>query len=207
MQKRTRIKGITGTPLIFTRLRGWVDAGKGAVVLSEDGNWRGHYIEEKDNCCVAFVHSLYTGLEADVAPIYQESARLLTEYYDIKGKLAKSDEVPAGSTASVLARSAGRITSSRCSLETRRLEIELRLAVIDEILSHVVNEAAEKYEEALALTRVRLEAYLHGATLSTNPPQAQTKVDITRIPAEKEFCDRHSSGDKLRRNVLENIWK
>lgn len=206
-KQKLKIKGITGMPLIFTRLRGRLDGKKGAVVLSEDG-WRGHYLEEKKTCCDAFIYSLYTGLESDAAPLYEESARLVVEYYDIQDKLARPDEMPAGPTASVLARSAGRISAARGSLDARRLEIELRLAAIDETLSHGVNEAAEKHEEAVALTGKRMEAYLHGAALSTGTTQARTRVDIPRIQAEKEFCDRHCSGDKLRRSVLDNVvWK
>ena len=206
MQKRARIKGITGTPLSFTRLRGRLDGRKGAVVLREDG-WRGHYLEEKEACCAAFIHSLYTGLETDAVPLYEESAKLVVEYRDIQDKLSQPDEVPAGPTASVQARSAERISAARGGLEARRLEIELRLAVIDEILSHMINEAAEKQEEAVALTGKRMEAYLYGAALSARATQARTKVDIPRVPAEEEFRGRHSSSDELRRNVLENVWK
>lgn len=205
-QQQLKIPGITGMPLIFTRLRGRLDGRKGAVALSEDG-WRGHYLEEKETCCTAFVHSLYTGLETDTAPLYEESARLVVEYRDIQDKLARPDEMPVGPTASVQARSAGRISAARGSLEARRLAIELRLAAIDEILSHAVNEAAVKQEEAMALTGKRMEAYLHGAALSTRAPQTRTKVDIPRIPAEGEFRSRHSSGDELRRSVLESVWK
>lgn len=205
-KRKLKIKGITGVPLIFTRLRGRLDGRRGVVIPSEDG-WRGHFLEEKEACCSAFVHSLYTGLEVDAAPLYEESTRLVVEYHDIQDKLARPDEMPSGSTASVLARSAGRISAARGNLDARRLEIELRLAAIDETLSHAVNEAAEKHEEAVALTGKRMEAYLHGAALSVKATQAKTKVDIFRIPAEKEFRERHSSGDKLRRSVLENIWK
>lgn len=205
-KKKLKIKGITGMPLIFTRLRGRLDGRKGAVVLGEDG-WHGHYLEEKETCCAAFVHSLYTGLETDTAPLYEESARLVVEYRDIQDKLARPDESPAGPTASMLARSAGRISAARSGLNARRLEIELRLAAIDEALSHAVNETAEKHEEAVALTGKRMEAYLYGAALSARATQTRTKVDIPWIPAEKEFRDRHDSGDKHRRSVLQNIWK
>lgn len=206
-KQKLKIKGVTGMPLIFTRLRGRLDGRKGAVALGEDGGWRGHYLEEKEACCAAFIHSLYTGLEADAAPLYEESARLVVEYRDIQDKLARPDGVPAGPTVSVQARSAGRISAARGGLEARRLAIELRLAAIDETLSHAVNEAAEKQEEAMALTGKRMEAYLHGAALSARATQAQTKVDIPRIPAEEEFCGRHSAGDELRRSVLESVWK
>lgn len=205
-QRRLKIPGITGMPLIFTRLRGRLDGRKGAVALDEDG-WRGHYLEEKGACCTAFIHSLYAGLEKDAAPLYAESARLVVEYRDVQDKLARPDELPAGPTASVQARSAGRISAARGSLEARRLEIELRLAAIEETLSHAVNEAAEKQAEAEALTGKRMEAYLHGAALSARAAQAQIEVDIPSIPAEEEFRGRHSSGDGLRQGVLENVWK
>lgn len=205
-QQRLKIPGVTGIPLIFTRLRGRLDDRKGAVTLNE-GSWHGHYLEEKEACYAAFIHSLYTGLETDAAPLYEECAKLVVEYRDIQGKLARPDEMPVGPTASVQARSAGRISAARGSLETRRLAIELRLAAIDEILSHAVNEAAVKQEEAMALTGKRIAAYLHGAALSTRAPQTRTKVDIPCIPAEEEFRSRHSSDDELRRSVLKSVWK
>jgi len=205
-RKKLKVKGVTGMPLFFTRLRGRLDGRRGAVMLAEDG-WHGHYLEEKGACLTAFIHNLYTSLEAEVAPLYAESARLVVEYRDVQDKLAKPDDKPAEPTASVQARSAGRISAARGSLDARRLEIELRLAAIDVELAHAVNETAEKQEEAMSLTQKRMNAYLHGAALAARTTRDRTEMDIPHIPAEKEFRTRHNFGDELRRGVLESVCK
>lgn len=198
--KKLKIKGITGSPLFLTRLRGRLDWKRGAVSQSEDG-WRGHYLDEKRACCDAFVRMLQTSLEEKTAALYQESTRLSLEYSSIVEKLSGPEETPTGSTASIQLRSAGRISAARNSLESRRTEISLRLADIEETLIHAAIDVAAQQEEAIALTHKRMDAYLHGASLASGAICRNPQTNPL-VPVEEIFRTRHHDSDMLRQNIL-----
>ena len=70
-----------------------------------------------------------------------------------------------------------------------------------------MNDAAGKQRQAVSLTNKRLEAYLHRASQAAGKVRTPARTEVPLIPAEEEFCARHSFADELRRRLLQHIQK
>ena len=203
MGKKLKIRGITGMPLFFTRLHGRMD-GKRKVVIFDSG-WQGHYLEKKEAILQAFLHSAYRDLEEHTAPLHKESAVLTVEYEDVRDQLAEPEEPPTGANSSSMARDRNRKAAGRDRLQARKVEIQTRLAAIEEALIQAVGEAAVTQRQAVALTQRRIQAYLHGASLAAKTVR-DTKYPIqSDFDREADYLERHKENDEARRSILAEI--
>jgi len=202
-QKKIRIRGITGTPYFFTGIRGFIDALTKAVIF-EDTSWKSHYIGDKTECCSVFVHNLYDSLEKETAASYKESAELAVNYFDALLKLKDPLPQPSGDTASMHERCAERISGIKPALNSRILQIKVSLAGIDETIGHEVNNAHNMKLLAVALTRRRIEAYLHGAAIALHKPEEQefSGPGGTEDEEETDYKKRHAANNQTRRDIL-----
>ena len=200
--KKVKIPGITRAPLFFTRMHGYFDGKRGAVQLDED-KWKGQYLENKNAIYNAFTHQVYTALERDTATLHKESAELSVEHEKVREKLREPEKEATGTTASIRARNAARLSAVKPQLRGRQQEILLRLATIDEDIIKAVNEAANVKREASSLTVRRVQAYLHGAALAQHRTQKHTKYEVTDdFEDELEYKERHKLNDMVRKSIL-----
>lgn len=202
-----KIKGITGTPLVFTEWRGRLDGRRGAVCFS-DNRWNSHYIESRIFAYLAFVHKLYTKLEEDTAPLHKESAMLTVEYESLKQELAEPEQSVGGATTSIRLRSAMQHGSVRKTKQSRCAEIPARLAEIEECHRKAVSETAFAQREAAALAERRIHAYLHGASFCIGTVQSSSSAIVPDAKEfEADYLSQHQFNDTARRSLLESFMK
>lgn len=201
MRGKLKIRGITGTPLFLTRWHGRLDGRRGVVVLNGE-SWTGHYIEKKLAIYHAFLHATYRDLEAQTASLHKESAALAVEYEYVKDRLAAQDAPISAGTVSGKERGAARQASERSRSDSRKLDIELRLAAIEENVIRAVSEAAAIEREAGALVERRVQAYLHGASLAAKRVQSVRYQVTAPFENEEYYSSRHKENDDVRKAIL-----
>lgn len=193
-----KIRGLTGIPYFFTRWRGRLD-GKRNIVAFQSGTWCSHYIRKKEAVYVAFLHRTYRQLERQTAALHKESATLAVELQDVILRLKKPDPSVSGTTPSSQARSAARISKIKPQLEERKTLIQMRLASIEEAEIHARSETASIEREAQAMITRRIQAYLHGASLSRKALPSNTQytppVPPVAFDNEADYNKRHALND------------
>lgn len=203
--KKLKIRGITGMPLFIVRLHGRMD-GKRHVVAFVEKRWQGHYLQKKEAIFKAFVHRTYRDLEEKTAALHKESAKLMVEYHNILEQLTVPDPIPGGGSASSKARREASAAAVQPTLRSRKREIELRMAGIEEELLQEVDNAAAIQREAAALTERRIHAYLHGASLADRAVNLPVTYTVTApFDDEQEYGKRHQWNDGVRRGLLESL--
>lgn len=193
-----KIRGLTGIPYFLTRWRGRLD-GRRNVVDFRNGVWHSHYIQKKEAAYFAFLHKTYRRLENQTAALHKESATLAVELQDVMVRQGKPSPPVSGSTPSSRARSAERISRIGPQLEERKTLIQMRLASIEEAEIHARSETATIEREAQAIATRRIQAYLHGASLSRKTLPSTTQYAPPVPPAafdhEADYKKRHSVND------------
>ena len=172
------------------------------VTLDESGV-KGPYLERATTNYNTCARLLYADLEHDSAKLHKESAELVLEYANIMDTLALPDEAATGVTASIRHRDEKRIAAVKPKLRSRKQEIELRLAAIEEDIGTAANEAANLKREAASLTSRRIHAYLHGACLALRSAQSGSRYEIyDDFDDAQEYNERHAHNDDTRRKIL-----
>lgn len=196
-----KIHGLTGMPYFTTRWRGRLD-GKRGVVKFNSGTWDSHYIRKKEAAYFAFLHETYRQLEIQTAALHKESATLAVELQDVILRLSKPDPPVSGTTPSSQARSTARISKIKPQLEERKTLIQMRLASMEEAKIHARSKTVNIEREAQAIVTRRIQAYLHGASLSQKALPSSTQYAPPVPPAafdnEADYNERHVLNDTER---------
>lgn len=204
-KNKIRVPGVTNSFLWLARLRGHRDAKRGAILPGKEG-WTGPYLEEKAAAYNTCIHKLYGGLEAELHPLEEESARLLTE-------LALLQENTPGETAGALQgmssrqlREAARQAHKAASNKARTKEILERISVIEETVIHVRGNAAALAREAKARTARNIQAYLYGAAKALGMTETAGPLVIREFFDEAEYTIAlHRKTDGNRAAVIETL--
>ena len=207
-EKRVRVAGITGRMIFHTKLRGYLDAKSGIVKFTEKG-WQGYYLGVKTAALRAYVHELYVALENQMAPLYLEGARLLTEWGQMQVVSSPRPENEKSPSSAAQVRRERRQAAAKGTQQERLREIEKRLSEIEEEIIHGLSQAVGIQREAIAQTNRRVQAYLYGASRAVR--EVTTEEPAVGIPEEfqeeTEFQARHADHDAVRRAVLQMVFE
>lgn len=204
--KRSKIKGVSGGPLLFTRWHGRLDGKRGVVQYAEN-KWNSHYINKRLAAFSEFSRSVFGKLEEETETLHSESMELLVEFEEQRKALRAAVPDAPGATPSIQTRNAAKISAERSARLLRCAEIPPHLSKIDEQLNAMLNKADAVYRQAAAETEKRIEEYLHGAALAAGQVHdAKFCVELSN-GEEENYLARHRFNDETRRSFLKKYFK
>jgi len=204
--KKMKIKGITGTPVFWTRWRGYLDA-KRRIVTAEGERWDSNYIQKVLCSCNSFIGGIYRDLETQTFEQHKLSAELVIEYLELTAYLKAPEPQAVGMTRSIQKRSAARIAAVKPNLRKRLAEVQTALADIEEGIGRLVNETGLEKRMAVSLTGRKIQAYLHGVSLALHRSADTNFTAVPDFDAEADYRLRHADNDGTRKAILTKIAK